>query len=72
MDNQTRIAGGIFVSILMIFLAVPFNDEIQGLALATGATGAIRTFAIIFPYFWIGLIFIILAFTGYDVIENIS
>ena len=72
MDRQERVAGGIFVSVLMLFTVVPFNDSIQGLALATGASEGIIVFAIVFPVLYVGLIFTILAFTGYEAIKSIS
>ena len=70
MDNQARIAGGIFVFVLMFFTAAPFNDEIQGLALASGASTIVKSFSIVFPVLWVGLIFIVLAFTGYEVLRS--
>lgn len=72
MGKQERVAGGIFVFVLMIFTAVPFNDQIQGLALATGASEGVIAFAIVFPVLYVGLIFIILAFTGYEAINSMG
>jgi hypothetical protein len=72
MDNLGKIAGGIFVFVLMFFTYVPFNDEIQGLALAAGASEIVIAFALVFPYLWIGFIFTILAFTGYEIIISFT
>ena len=72
MEGQERVAGGIFVFVLMLFTAVPFNDQIQGLALATGATEGVIAFAIVFPVLYVGLIFTVLAFTGYEAIKSIG
>lgn len=72
MGGYQQIAGGIFVSVLMILTARPFNDEIQGLALAAGATEMIKAVAIVFPYIYIGLLFIVLAYTGYEVTQEIE
>ena len=70
MGDNMKVAGGMFVFVLMLFTAVPFNDEVQGLALAAGATEMVKVFAIIFPLLWVGFIFIVLAFTGYEVIRE--
>ena len=72
MDRQERVAGGIFVFVLMLFTAVPFNDPIQGFALATGASEGVIAFALVFPVFYVGLIFTILAFTGYEAIKSMG
>ena len=72
MERQERVAGGIFVFVLMLFTAVPFNDQIQGLALETGASEGVIAFAIVFPVLYVGLIFTILAFTGYEAIRSIG
>ena len=72
MGRQERVAGGIFVFVLMLFTAVPFNDSIQGLALATGASEGVIAFAIVFPILYVGLIFTILAFTGYEAIKSMG
>jgi hypothetical protein len=61
-----------FVVVLMFFTATPFNDEIQGLALASGAGPLIIIFAGVFPLLWIGLMFIVLAFTGYEVYGSLE
>lgn len=72
MDRQERVAGGIFVFVLMLFTAVHFNDSIQGLALAAGASEAVIALAIVFPVLYVGLLFTVLAFTGYEAIRSIG
>ena len=72
MERTDRIAGGIFVVVLMFFTLVPFNNDIQGMAVAAGSGELIRTFASIFPVLWVGLMFIVLAFTGYEVYGSLA
>ena len=72
MEGQERVAGGIFVFVLMLFTAVPFNDQIQGLALETGASEGVKAFAIVFPVLYVGLLFTVLAFTGYEAIKHMG
>ncbi len=72
MENTERIAGGIFLIILMIFTLNPFNNDIQALASAAGSTEIVRVIAEIFPIMYVGLIFTILGFTGYDIFRQMT
>jgi hypothetical protein len=72
MENTEKVAGGLFVVVLMLLLATPLNDEIQGLAMAAGASDVVRAVAVFFPVFWIGLMFIVLAFSGYEAIQSMG
>lgn len=72
MDDQSKIAGGIFVFVLMFLTAAPLNDEVQGFALAAGASEVVKAFALVFPIMWVGIAFIILAFVGNDIIESFT
>lgn len=72
MDDQSRIAGGLFVFVLMLLTATPLNNEVQIKALATGASEVVKAFAIVFPVMWVGIAFIILAFIGNDIIESFT
>lgn len=72
MENMERISGGFFVIVLMIFTLTPFNNEIQGMASVTGASEIIRIIAEVFPILYVGLIFIIAAFTGYDILAQMK
>jgi hypothetical protein len=72
MSEQTKIAGGVFVFLLMFFLTTPLNDEVQGYAQATGASEGVIAIALIFPYFWVGITFIVLAFTGWEITQQIE
>lgn len=72
MDRKERIAGGLFVVVLMLLTIVPFNDSVQALANEAGSTEAVRAFAIVFPGLWVGLLFIVLAFTGYEAVKEMG
>lgn len=72
MENTERIAGGIFLIVLMIFTLNPFNNDIQALASATGSTEIVRVFAEIFPIMYVGLMFTIMGFTGYDIFRQME
>ena len=72
MENQERIAGGIFVAVLMFFLLNPLTNDIQAAAAAAGSAEWIRAIAPQFPLLWVSFIFIILAFTGYDIFKNME
>jgi hypothetical protein len=71
MDNQERIAGGFFIFVLMFFLLNPLNNDMQAAAAAPGAAEWVIAFAPNFQLIWVGLMFIVLAFTGYDVLKSI-
>ena len=70
MENTERIAGGIFLIVLMIFTLNPFNNDIQALASAPGSVEIVRVFAQIFPIMYVGLMFTIMGFTGYDIFRQ--
>ena len=72
MENTERIAGGIFLIVLMIFTLNPFNNDIQALASAAGSTEIVRVFAEIFPILYVGLMFTIMGFTGYDIFRQME
>ena len=72
MENQERISGGIFLFVLMLFLLTPLNNDVQTAALAAGSAEWIRAIAPIFSLVWVSFMFIILAFTGYDVLKNMD
>ena len=72
MENTERIAGGIFIIVLMILTLTPFNSDIQTLALADGAAKVVIAFAEVFPILWVGLIFTIAGFTGYDILNQVN
>ncbi len=72
MDRKERIAGGLFVVVLMLLTAAPFNNDIQALANAAGSTEAVRAFASVFPILWVGLLFTVLALTGYEAIKEMG
>ena len=67
-----RISGGFFIIVLMIFTLNPFNNEIQAMASAAGSAEIIRVIARVFPMFYVGLIFIVAAFTGYDIFSQME
>ncbi len=72
MDNMERISGGFFIIVLMVFTLTPLNDGIQALALAAGSAEIIRVIARVFPMFYVGMIFIVAAFTGYDIFSQME
>jgi hypothetical protein len=72
MERDERIAGGLFVFVLMLLTIQPFNNDVQALAAAAGSTQAVQAFAIVFPILYAGLMFIILAFTGAEVYESMG
>lgn len=72
MENTERIAGGIFLIVLLVFTLTPFNNDIQALASAPGSTEIVRVIAEIFPILYVGLIFTLLGFTGYDIFSQMT
>ena len=72
MENTERIAGGIFLIVLMIFTLNPLNNDVQALASADGSTEIVRVFADIFPIMYVGIMFTIMGFTGYDVFRQME
>jgi hypothetical protein len=72
MKNTERIAGGFFIIVLMILTLNPFNNDIQAAAIADGATEIVIAFAEVFPILWVGLIFTIAGFTGYDIFRQME
>ncbi len=70
MDRQERIAGGLFIVVLMLFTVQPFNNDIQSAAAASGASEAVQVIALVFPIFYVGIMFTVLALTGYDVMQE--
>ncbi len=72
MENTERIAGGIFLIVLMLFTLNPLNNDVQTLASAAGSTEIVRVFAEIFPIMYVGLMFVIMGFTGYDIFSQMQ
>ena len=72
MENTERIAGGIFLIVLMIFTLNPLNNDVQALASAAGSTEIVRVFAEIFPIMYVGIMFTIMGFTGYDIFRQMA
>ena len=72
MENMDRISGGFFLIVLMIFTLNPFNNDIQALASAAGSTEIVRVIAKVFPILYVGIIFTIAAFTGYDIFNQMK
>ena len=72
MENMDRISGGFFLIVLMIFTLNPLNNDIQALASAAGSAEVIRVIAQVFPTLYVGLIFTIAAFTGYDIFSQMT
>lgn len=72
MENMERISGGFFIIVLMIFTLNPFNNDIQTMASAAGSSEIVRVIAEVFPILYVGLIFIVAAFTGYDIFSQMK
>ena len=72
MENTERIAGGIFLIVLMIFTLNPFNNDIQALASTPGSIEIVRVFAQIVPIMYVGLMFTVMGFTGYDIFRQMQ
>ena len=72
MENTERIAGGFFIIVLMILTLTPFNNDIQAAALVDGAAEVVIAFAEVFPLLWVGLIFTVTGFTGYDIFRQME
>lgn len=72
MENMERIAGGFFIIVLMIFTLTPLNNDLQAMASAAGSSEIVRVIAEVFPILYVGLIFIVAAFTGYDIFNQMK
>jgi hypothetical protein len=67
-----KATGGILVGFMMLLTLDPFNDTVQGFAITNPSNFIYTGIAEVFPYFYTGLMFIVFAFSLYEIIKGMD